>query len=1030
MIQATFTLMRESDLQSLFHKLEQIIKGKNPKNMFLLTYSVGITEEKLSKIFSNINESYPFLFVTGICKNYSIKGERFLRLSFCQFDTSEVSVFYSDFTKMTEEETCRELGNRIEKTPDPVAVMALAAGGNIKISGPLSEFERKYRIPVFGSWTADFDVNDEEKHYLWQDGCRNRGISFIIFSGKDLSVHAELLNGWNPLGKSFTLATRTKMPRSSLGESIIKKIDGKPATEIYRKYLHVEPNDAFIENIRQFPFIIKRNGEYLSRIPYFCDAAGELYFIGDIHDEDNLCFSSADPDMMFDESVEISRRMADFSPAVMFFFGSGMRKDFIGSEERELLCFQNILPNSQYLRARGQILYKDGAGGVHNTCAVVVGLREGEPTCKKGHYAFNVRTFMKKKLIHPLADRNTSFLLAITDDLNDALENAERASKAKSDFLSNMSHEIRTPINAILGMDEMIIRECSDESILGYANDIRNAGVELLGIINDILDFSKIESGRLTIIPVEYKPAEMIRDLYQMIKKRADDKGLKFVVEADPDIPEALFGDEVRIKQAITNILTNAVKYSEKGTVTFSVGLKELHATEVVLYISVEDQGIGIKKEDIKKIFDSFQRLDEKRNRNIEGTGLGMGITRQLLNLMDTDLEIQSEYGKGSVFSFSLKQKIKSGAPMGKPSFEHKNGELRKKLPQFTAPDAMVLVVDDTPMNLTVIKALLKQNKIQVDTAESGQEAIDRVRHIHYDIVFLDFRMPNMTGIETLQAIREMEENECKNTPFICLTANAVTGAMEEYRKAGFDDVITKPVDPELLQDKLLFYLPQEKIKINMDAVMGISSSEDEEPEMPLPDGLEDIPNLSVRDGIHNCGSIEAFLATLDTFYRGFENQVGSIRNYLKEEDIPNYTIKVHALKSSARIIGCGKLASLAAALEKAGDENRVDVIKKDTPELMQLAEQLYNSLDYCLGEKDDPNDERPEMEQEEWVEALMALQGFVADYDHSNLGMILDMLKQYKVPEKDKELYKQISSAAVGPDWQKLTMLLKDIEV
>ena len=290
----------------------------------------------------------------------------------------------------------------------------------------LSEFERKYRIPVFGSWTADFDVNDEEKHYLWQDGCRDRGISFIIFSGKDLSVHAELLNGWKPLGKAFTIATRTKMPRSSLGEAIIKKIDGKPATEIYRKYLHVEPNDAFIENIRQFPFIIKRNGEYLSRIPYYCDAAGELYFIGDIHDEDNLCFSSADPDMMFDESVEISRRMADFSPVVMFFFGSGMRKDFIGSEERELLCFQNILPNSQYLRARGQILYRDGAGGVHNTCAVVVGFREGEATCKKEYYAFNVRTFMKKKLIHPLADRNTSFLLAITDDLNDALENAER----------------------------------------------------------------------------------------------------------------------------------------------------------------------------------------------------------------------------------------------------------------------------------------------------------------------------------------------------------------------------------------------------------------------------------------------------------------------------------------------------------------------------------------------------------------------------------------------------------------------------
>ncbi|SKB69656.1 Signal transduction histidine kinase [Lachnospiraceae bacterium] len=1028
MVQVTFTLSRESDVANALSKWHQITKGKSVRRMFLLIYSVGISVEKLKDKQEEILREFPGLAFTGLCKKHSVNGERFIRLSFILFDKTIVSMFSRSFADTSETEAIEELGALVEDSKDSAAVLLLAAGGSAKLSNPLSEFEAKYNIPVFGSWTADFVANDPECHFIWHNGELSRGMVALVFSGKTLSLHMELLSGWKPLGKSFSIETRKRMTRGSLGETVLKFIDGRPASDIYRRYLHVEPNEAFIENIRQFPFAVKRKNLYFSRLPYYCDAAGELYFIGDIQDDDQLSFSSADPDTMFEESVEASRRLADFGPEAIFFFGSGMRKSFIGDEERELLCFQNILPNTQYLRARGQILYNDGAGGIHNTCAVAIGLREGTDVAAEGTRAYNVRTFMRKNLIHPLADRNTSFLLAITDDLNEALEKAEHASKAKSDFLSNMSHEIRTPINAILGMDEMILRESINDDVLGYAQDIRNAGVELLGLINDILDFSKIESGRLTIIPVDYKPAEMIRDLYQMIKKRADDKGLKLVIDADPDIPEVLFGDEVRVKQAITNILTNAVKYSEKGTVTFKISVLELHATEVILEFSIKDEGIGIKKEDIKKLFDSFQRLDEKRNRNIEGTGLGMGITRQLLKLMDTDIMVESEYGKGSTFSFVLRQQIRSGAPMGKPSFDHQKGSSMKKAAQFTAPDVRVLVVDDTPMNITVIKALLKQNKIEVDSAESGAEAIEKVKENHYDIVFLDFRMPNMTGIETLHAIRKLEQNMCKDSPFICLTANAVTGAMEEYRKAGFDDVITKPVDPALLQDKLLFYIPQDMIKINMDAALGIESNDDE-PEVEIPEGLKNIPFMSIEDGIENCGSAEAFLDTVNVFYSGFKKQVGAIQGFLDAGDIENYTIKVHALKSSARIIGIGKLSTLAAALEKAGDDKRVDIIKKDTPELMQLANVVYKELDYCLGEKNGPDDDRPEIDPDEWIEALMALQGFTEDFDHENLGMILDMLKKYKIPKENRELYENIKEAAVGPDWQKLSDLLKDIE-
>ncbi len=1028
MIQLTFTLSRETDVHDAVKKWQNLTKGKSVRQMFILFYSVGVSEEKLQCLQDGIREIFPEIAITGASKRCNSNAERYIRMSFLLFEESSVTVFSGDFNSETENDFVKRVGSYVESAKNAAGMMVLAAGGNTKISAPLQAFEEKYHIPVFGTWTADFEANGPEYHFVWMNGVIRRGMVAFVFEGANLNICTELLNGWNPLGRTFSIETRKRMSRSSLGESIVKFIDDRPAAEIYKRYLHVEPDASFIDNIRQYPFALKRKDQYISRLPYYCDAAGELYFIGDIRDDDSFSFSSTDPETMFEESLSASSRVAEFGPEAMLFFGSGMRKNFMGNEGRELISFQNILPNIQYIRARGQILYTGGAGGVHNTCAVAVAFREGENQTVEEISTFNVRTFMRKQDVHSMGDRNTSFLLAITDDLNEALEKAENANKAKSDFLSNMSHEIRTPINAILGMDEMIIRESNNEDILGYAQDLRNAGVELLGLINDILDFSKIESGRLTIIPVEYKTAEMIRDLYHMIKKRSDDKGLKLVVEADPDIPEVLFGDEIRIKQAITNILTNAVKYSEKGTITFRIGINELHATEVVLNISVQDEGIGIKKEDIKKLFDTFQRLDEKRNRNIEGTGLGMGITRQLLKLMDTDLEVESEYGKGSTFSFVLRQKIKSGAPMGKPSFDHQKGIPKKKVVQFTSPDAKVLVVDDTPMNLTVIKALIKQNQIQVDTAESGMEAIEKVKHIHYDIVFLDFRMPNMNGIEALHAIRSLEQSECMGTPFICLTANAVTGAIEEYRKAGFDDIITKPVDPELLQDKLLFYLPQEKIKLNMDAMMGIAP-QNEEPEMPLPDGLDEIALLSVHDGVEKCGSNEAFLDTLKAFYRSFKVQVESIQEFLNAGDIPNYTIKVHALKSSAKIIGAGRLSSLAAALEKAGDANNVDVIKKDTPELMQLAHVLYDQLGYVIGDKNSENDDRPEMEADEWIEALMALQGFAADYDHKNLEMILETLRTYKIPESGRDLYREITEAAVGPDWDKLKELLKDIE-
>jgi CheY-like chemotaxis protein len=379
-----------------------------------------------------------------------------------------------------------------------------------------------------------------------------------------------------------------------------------------------------------------------------------------------------------------------------------------------------------------------------------------------------------------------------------------------------MSHEIRTPMNAIIGMDEMILRSSPSDTIKKYALDIQSAGKTLLSIINDILDFSKIESGKMEIVPVDYDLASLLNDLVNITKVRIDAKGLELKVEIDPDIPRNLFGDEVRLKQVVTNLLSNAAKYTEKGTVTLSVSLDKEASTEskAVIRFAVKDTGVGIRKEDIDKLFTEFERIDVKKNRNIEGTGLGMAISKNLLEMMGSRLKVESVYGEGSEFSFVIGQGIKKREPIGDYTVVFR--ELAEKqdnyVPQFTASSARVLMVDDLMVNLVVFKELLKKTQITVDTANSGKQGVELTRQNGYDILFLDHMMPEMDGIETLQAIRSEDDNPNVNTPAVCLTANAVTGAKEFYMENGFDDYLTKPINSEQLERMIYEFLPYEKI--------------------------------------------------------------------------------------------------------------------------------------------------------------------------------------------------------------------------
>ena len=399
-------------------------------------------------------------------------------------------------------------------------------------------------------------------------------------------------------------------------------------------------------------------------------------------------------------------------------------------------------------------------------------------------------------------------LETMANSLTQQIELADSANRAKSEFLANMSHEIRTPINAILGMNEMILRESEEKEILHYAGNIRSAGRTLLSLVNSILDFSKIEDGKMEILPVNYDTVEMIRNVESTIEGRAKAKGLNLKLEIDPNLPTTLYGDDVRIGQVILNLMTNAVKYTEQGTVTLSIRQESWDAAGVNLKVSVKDTGIGIKEADMDKLFDSFSRLEEQRNRNIEGTGLGMAIVMRLLSMMGSELSVQSHYGLGSEFSFLLKQQVVDGRPIGVYGARRKNGSSAVEKSTIRIRDARVLVVDDNEMNLEVAGNLLKLYGVTPDLAMSGQEALECLVEKSYHIIFLDHMMPRMDGIETLKEMRRMKLLDRK-TKVIALTANAIVGAKDTYLNAGFDDYLSKPIEMEDLERLLLLYLPK-----------------------------------------------------------------------------------------------------------------------------------------------------------------------------------------------------------------------------
>ena len=611
-----------------------------------------------------------------------------------------------------------------------------------------------------------------------------------------------------------------------------------------------------------------------------------------------------------------------------------------------------------------------------------------------------------------------------------ALKSEESANKAKSVFLASMSHEIRTPINAIIGMDTMIMREAKNETIRNYARDIHSASRNLLSLINDILDFSKIESGKFELVLGEYSLSSVVNDLVNMTKPKADSKNLDLKLDIDPEIPERLYGDEVRITQIILNILNNAVKYTEKGSVTFSMHHENVDEQNILLKVSIKDTGIGIREEDIDRLFSPYSRFDEKRNKKIEGTGLGMSITKNLLDIMGSKLEVSSVYGEGSCFSFVIMQPVRSLDKIGDYKSRREEACDEASMDEkFHAPNAEILIVDDVEMNLIVAENLLKRTKVKIETSLSGKKAVEMAKEKKYDIIFLDSMMPEMNGEETMKAIRA----NCPlnaDTPIIVLTAHAVKGAREEYLKMGYTNYLSKPLDAVKLEAMVQSYLPEEKIEIvDPNAVKDEESEAENEEALSVIEKIAEIKGIDAEKGIELAGGQDVYEVICHNFHDTADTRISMLREAYDAKDIKNYTIQVHALKSTARLVGAYELSERAWQLEQAGRESNLEKIEADTEGVIEDYRKFYEEFDriFNVDEEKPAKDDRPLIAEDDIKANLYDLKELLEAFDFDTAKELMEAFAEYSLPDKFAETYGKLKQAMAEVDRDGAISLIDD---
>ena len=591
--------------------------------------------------------------------------------------------------------------------------------------------------------------------------------------------------------------------------------------------------------------------------------------------------------------------------------------------------------------------------------------------------------------------------------LREAKLEAESANRAKSTFLATMSHEIRTPMNAIMGFSEIALKDKVSPQTAGYLEKINRAAHTLLAIINDILDFSKIESGKLEIVPANYNLQTLIDDLESIVKVRISSKSVKLFVKIEENVPRWLFGDDIRIKQVLLNLAGNAAKFTEDGEIRISVKLHKnsenpqsvekkdfSEGEKILLDFSVQDTGIGIKPEDLEKLFNSFQQVDMLHNRKKEGSGLGLAISKQLVSLMDGNFNVKSEYGKGSEFCFTIPQVVA----------KEKTNNIEEKI-NFTAPNAKVLVVDDNEVNILVAQGFLAQYKCAIETCKNGAEAVEKAKNGNFDIIFMDHMMPVMDGEEATLLIRENEKKSGKKNCIVALTANAIDGAREKFLAAGFDDFLSKPIEENELYRVMKTRIPREKCIFS------------EKTENPPQENSENKFDKKILKTFYS--QIEKKSAMILEFEQKAENS--------DENALYSYKIEVHTLKTSAKICGFEDLSVCAAELEKAASEKNLETIKQKTPALLEKYSEAKNSLKNQPELFEEPKETLKTVTEPEIRAIFNEIKKSAKNGDLEKAEKQFASLNKLELPQNFTPKVEELSNALEEIDFEKIIQLLNE---
>ena len=577
----------------------------------------------------------------------------------------------------------------------------------------------------------------------------------------------------------------------------------------------------------------------------------------------------------------------------------------------------------------------------------------------------------------------------LLEQVQEEKERADAANQAKSAFMSNMSHEIRTPMNAIVGMTEILLRGDLNHTQKEYLENIQRSGNALLGIINDILDFSKIESGKMEIIEDAYSPLAMLSDLKLILRNRIGSKKIKLLYDIDINLPAKLYGDELRLRQVLINLANNAIKFTEEGHVKLSVKIESVEGDELLLRFAVEDTGQGIAKEDMDKLFGKFEQVDKKKNHYKEGTGLGLSISRQLIEMMGGEIGVTSEYGKGSEFFFTIRQKVVD-ARRGIEVSEEYRIESENVL-NFVAPEAKILIVDDNEMNRKVALGLLEPLQMQMETAEDGKQALEMIKQTQYDVIFMDHMMPVMDGVEATKALRAMEGEYFKTVPVLALTANAVVEARAQFTEAGMNDFVSKPIEIKDICEKLRKWLPAEKVSETETGIPGVQNC-------PYADGeVPEIEGLRVCEGIKYSGTKELFFSLLADFYKLIDMKSTKMEKCLADGMIRDYTIEVHALKNTARMIGAMELSELCFRLEQCGNAEDVEILQAETPKMLAMYSGYKEILKPYAKQNSGAKQEVP---AEELLAKLAELRDAMDNFDLDGADKAMEELDTYRFEE------------------------------